>query len=460
MALSKRGQEWADMSGDLLIWKIIRDLWDPETNPGGYVSLGVAENSLMHEELTKFIHENTKVPKNGLTYGDGGMGSKRLQQAMARFLTRKFSATVQIEPSHICITNGVTSAIEHLSNVLANPGDAILLGQPHYVAFIDDMQLRPGTEVVRISFHDVDPLSLGAIAAYEAAIKSCQANNQRVAAIMLCNPHNPLGRCYPRDFIIELMKLCQKYEVHLISDEIYAMSVFRSTDPSDPSVIPFTSLSSIPTEGLINPSLTHLLYGISKDFGANGLRIGCIVSQHNPELLKALIPLSIHSYASSLAESITATILSDNNFVDWYISENQKRLKANYDLVTAWTTKHNIEYAKGVNAAFFLWFNLGDVYLANQQKVKSAGQDKTTEEEVRVPQDPPAKSDATVTVDASKVDERTMAALIDQKIFLAAGTAFGSEKPGWFRIVYSQDQLNLNEGLRRIERALGLSSEI
>lgn len=42
MALSDRGQYWCKMSDELLIWKIVKDLWDPDVNPNGYVSLGVA----------------------------------------------------------------------------------------------------------------------------------------------------------------------------------------------------------------------------------------------------------------------------------------------------------------------------------------------------------------------------------------------------------------------------------
>jgi 1-aminocyclopropane-1-carboxylate synthase len=58
MALSRRGQHFVEEAGGQLIWTVIKDLWHPESNPNGYVSLGVAENSLMHEELSKYIYRN------------------------------------------------------------------------------------------------------------------------------------------------------------------------------------------------------------------------------------------------------------------------------------------------------------------------------------------------------------------------------------------------------------------
>jgi len=474
MALSQRGREWAKLGPDMLIWKILQDLWDPETNPNGYISLGVAENALMHEELSSYVHNNLKLPLKGLTYGDGGSGSKELRQTMARFLNRKLHPAVPIKASHICITNGVTTGIEHLSSILGDPGDAFLLGQPYYGAFPDDLGLRPGLEVVKVAFNNTDPLSLDAISAYETTINRCHAKNQKVAGIMLCNPHNPLGRCYSRAFLVALMRLCNKHNIHLVSDEIYALSVFRTTDTTTPSSLterpppqlePFTSLSSIPTESLITPSHTHILYGLSKDFGANGIRLGAIISQHNPTLHSALIPVAINSYASSLAESAATALLGDDVFTDWYIAENQRRLRGSWEIVISWAEKWGVKYGGGVCAAFFLWVDLGEVYrrerpersqMKEQRKERGPHQaGLLVQEPVAAPVDTPSSHDDDD--DDDDIDQIVNDALLSEKIFLASGVGFGSEKPGWFRIVFSQKEEYLREGLRRIERALGLS---
>jgi hypothetical protein len=113
--------------------------------------------------------------------------------------------------------------------------------------------------------------------------------------------------------MIEYMRLCQKYKIHLLSDEIYALTTFPTDDIREP--IPFTSLLSIDTEGIIDPSLCHVIHGMSKvlsllsnisglgsftnlqDFCANGLRFGTLISQSNPILHKAM---SIVGYPSLL----------------------------------------------------------------------------------------------------------------------------------------------------------------
>ena len=58
------------------------------------------------------------------------------------------------------------------------------------------------------------------------------------------------------------MHLCQKYQIHLLSDEIYALTTFVSKDIPDP--VPFTSLLSINKTGIIDPSLCHVIHGMSK----------------------------------------------------------------------------------------------------------------------------------------------------------------------------------------------------
>ena len=444
----------------MLLWSVIQNLWDAETNPDGFVSLGVAENTLMHDELLEYIHKNVQILSRGLTYNDGGAGSRAMRTAMARFLNRKFNTIVPIEKEHICITNGVTSAIEHLSWVLCDPGDVFLLGQPHYGAFVDDISLRPGTEVVKVAFEGADPLGLEGVKCYEDAVIRCQKQGKKVKGLMLCNPHNPLGRCYPRKYIEELIKICQRYQIHLVSDEIYALSVFRETDEDDETVIPFTSLASIPCEGLIDPALTHILYGMSKDFGANGLRLGAIISQHNSGVHQALIPVSINSYASSLTEAAATSLLNDDEFVDWYVVENQKRLRKSWEVVLKWAEEHDIEYAKGVNTAFFLWVNLGKVYQTSMKQGRITANAKETSKIETAPGDKPSAPNAVDKQAATDdIDALTSQALLDQKVFLAAGTAFGSEKPGWFRIVFSHKEEQLREGLSRIEKALGLSDE-
>ena len=76
MALSTRGTAAATPGDGTLMWKILDDLWCPQNNPDGFVSLVVAENSLMHEELAKHIRTQPDLSHNAFTYGDGSTDPK------------------------------------------------------------------------------------------------------------------------------------------------------------------------------------------------------------------------------------------------------------------------------------------------------------------------------------------------------------------------------------------------
>ena len=114
------------------------------------MSLGCAENALMHNELRDFLNAKDLVDTKatGLTYGDGPFGSRQVRNALTRFFTERFEAVKPVAPDQIVVTNGVTAALEHASWALANPGEGILLGRPYYRSFIPDLTQRPGVKVV------------------------------------------------------------------------------------------------------------------------------------------------------------------------------------------------------------------------------------------------------------------------------------------------------------------------
>jgi aspartate/methionine/tyrosine aminotransferase len=164
---------------------------------------------------------------------------------------------------------------------------------------------------------------------------------------------------------------------------------------------------------------------MSKDFGANGMRLGAVISQHNETLHNALVQPALYSVPSGLSDHAAANVLEDDAFTDKYIQENRRKLSEHHKLVATWARKNNIEYKPGVNAAFFLWVNLGQAYRDRHPQIK-----------------------------VDDVSDHVMQLLLKHKLFLASGVHFGSEQPGWFRIVYSNLPELLEEGLRRIIAAL------
>jgi aspartate/methionine/tyrosine aminotransferase len=437
--LSARGAKAAGPGKTQIIWDVINNLYDAETNLDGYVSLGIAENALMHREMAQYIKKSFDLPEVALTYGDGASGSKRLRAAVSHFVNRHFNPIYPVKPEHLSISNGVTTSIEGCAFALGDHGDGFLLGQPYYGSFPGDLGDRAGVKAISVKFGNVDPFDVEAVSKYEDALLRSEKAGTKVKALILCNPHNPLGRCYSRETLVACMRLCQKHRIHLISDEIYALSTWHN--PEYPDATTFTSVLAIDTKDIIAPELVHVQWGLSKDFGANGLRIGCVISQHNPRMISALMAHGLYTFPSSPSDHIACSILENDEWTDWYIQENQKRLSQNYALTIKFLKAHDVPYYPASNAAFFVWIDLGTVV-----RRRTFSKDGLTLNDLSL-DDGDNNEYPQITADI-------MSKLLAQKVFLASGEAFGSERPGWFRIVFSHPKEYLENGLRRVLKVI------
>ncbi|GKU07626.1 unnamed protein product [Fusarium langsethiae] len=377
------------------------------------------------------IHLKFTINSHSLTCGDGFSGSHRLRDVLARFINRNFNPHKAVTKNQLIVTSGVGQAIELSGFSLCDKGDGVLLGRPHYGNFPIDFGYRAEAKIVGVSFGDIDPFSLEAVVLYEKALIDAQEHGIRVKVLLLCNPHNPLGRCYTSKVLQAYMKLCQKHSLHLLSDEIYALSVWKNENA--PDAPEFTSVLSINTNELINANLLHVMWGMSKDFGANGIRIGCLITR-NEAFMRACVANSEFSGPSSLSDLAAMSILSDDKFLETFIKTNRLRLAENYKIVTEFLASHNIPYKEGSNSGLFVW---ADLFAPNRTLIDNSA---LKQEDAGA---------ALRTVEAKMTE-----ALLKEKIFVASGGDFGTDVSGWYRIVFAHEKTYLLEGLERMVSAV------
>ncbi|PSN73767.1 PLP-dependent transferase, partial [Corynespora cassiicola Philippines] len=325
-----------------------------------------------------------------------------------------------IHPSDLTVANGCSSLFNMLGLTLGDPGDGILLTQPSYVAFPTDLGLLAKMQPIFVPFATTDQFSPTVLPHYEHALKEAIESGTQARALMLCNPHNPLGRCYPPETLIALLTFCNKYSIHLIVDEIYAQSVYDS-GPGSP---PFTSVLSLDWEKQISKAYLHVLYGMSKDFASDGLRIGCLWTR-NEELARAVSALSGFHWPGAVDERVAVAMLEDERFIEEFLALSRSRLKLANVLARELLDGEGIRYMGGSNAGFFLWVDLSP-YLRQED-----GKDGWARE------------------------DRLMQRLLDAKVFLTRGQGQSSKHPGWFRFVFSHRGEVLREGVLRLKQALG-----
>lgn len=264
----------------------------------------------------------------------------------------------------------------------------------------------------------MDQFSSAAVEKYEEAIQESQRTGGNIKALLLCHPHNPLGRCYTEEALIGYMKLCDKYKIHLLMDEIYALSVF---DIPDPKATRFKSISTFDTDKYINPNNLHLLYGLSKDNAAGGMRLGCLYTK-NADLRQALGSISMFHWSGNVTERLAIAMLENEEWMDDFLMLSCAKLAKRNLMVRKMLDNEGIKYYPGANAGFFLWLDLR----AFLPEVSGSGDGDRWDREAALTKQ-----------------------LFENKVYITEGKALNAEEPGWYRLIFSQDEKVLQEGFRR-----------
>jgi len=278
-----------------------------------------------------------------------------------------------------------------------------------------------------VDFNGLDQFSDDGVQPWEDALVAAESAGISIRAILLVIPHNPLGQCYSREALVAYMQFAQKHKIHLIMDEVYALSVYDVSCDTDSIPTPFTSALSVNWRDHIDPAYFHLLYGFSKDFASGGLRLGCLWSR-NSALLRAVGALSLVHWPSNICEAIAIAILENEPWVESFVKTSRRRLGERSALARSVLDGYGIPYVSSATAGFFLWVDLRPLL------AKSLG--KGADE-------------------VSWDDERAFKArLKSHGVYLSSGEALSSEFPGFFRLCYVKNEAEVSMGLARVLEAL------
>jgi len=269
-----------------------------------------------------------------MTYTDPS-GLPELKASLCRFMNEFIWKQTLVSPQDIIISSGCNALLTQLSIVLFNPYESILIPSPYYPAF--DMDFNRFGNVVTIPVYTESPDFLLSIEHMEAAYDRGVSEGHPPRAFLLTNPHNPLGTVYSTDDIHMVVDWCRKKGLHLIVDEIYALSVHSNACPHDSS--PFNSVATVLNQSVahdgsgvsasVNKGMrddVHVLWGLSKDIGGSGLRMGVLFS-HNKYLLRAMQAYCDVFMVSNAMQLIAVDLLGDLKFMRTFIQKSNRLLK-------------------------------------------------------------------------------------------------------------------------------------
>ncbi|CAM6102976.1 unnamed protein product [Calypogeia fissa] len=328
--------------------------WSP-TKPDGYFLMATAESVLSFDLIHEKIRGCREVPDTVGLY-ENFRGGDRLRTALARMMERTFMG-VRVIPSNLCISSGVTAVLDLFFFATCDVNDGCLIPAPYFPAFDNDLKIRNEVQPIPVQPSDTrtyiptaDEMERAAVAAEKKGI------TPRI--LLVTNPGNPLGTLYPESTLKELLIWALNRGLHVLCDEIYANSKFGV------SPIEFISMEKVASiavsENLVSDQVVaqrvHTVYGMSKDFGMSGFRVGCIHTR-NKDMQKFWQNMGMFAAVSSDTQHALSMLLEDEDFVDNYVCENNRRLKKSYELFTSGLREANIQYMPAC-AAMFCWLDL------------------------------------------------------------------------------------------------------
>lgn len=298
------------------------DPYDPNDNTEGYLVLLVAENKLSWEMLKRKIESESKgrqIEDWVAGYGDF-RGEVRFRAALSKMMEESF-VKVPVDKDSLMVQAGCGAILDSLAWCLGEEGDSCICPAPLYPAFSNDFWARARIHLhVAQTFHPDYALTEEVL---DKAFDECLAAGRPAKMLLLCNPCNPLGTIYGEHTLRMCLEWVEKKNIHLISDEIYALSIFPGES--------FTSVAQVAREKYpergdmyLGPNI-HLTYGFSKDWAMSGIRTGVLMS-HNQDLIAAASNLSCFMAMSSYTQWLWTGILEDSDFVAEYIKTNQAKL--------------------------------------------------------------------------------------------------------------------------------------
>lgn len=303
---------------------------------------------------------------------------------------------VLVEPMQIAFLPSVVSGLRVCVQEYSKPGDGVIIQTPVYGPFFASIE-EAGRRVLEA------PLTRGADGRFAMDLSAVEEHLKAGARLMiLCNPHNPVGRAWTREELAGLTALLSAYGCALVSDEIHADFVYAPAE--------FTSMLAMDWEP------ATVLTSASKTFNLAGLQHANIVCR-DPKRLNAL-ELRLHRAGVECGNlmALAATKAAYEQGADWldglldYLNQNRAFLAARLAELLPEAVVTPSE------ATYLAWVDISALGFSNAEAYRRCR---------------------------------------DAGVIPTDGTAFGKTAgEGFMRLNYGCPRSQLNEGLKRFAAAL------
>lgn len=308
-----------------------------------------------------------------------------------------------INREDIIYTSGVVPAVSAVIKALTLPGDQVIVQGPVYNCFFSSIR-NNGCETVSNSLiYNKEELR------YEIDFDDLERKlaHERARLMLLCNPHNPGGRVWTRDELTRVAELCHKYGVRVVSDEIHCELTLY-----DNEYVPFGSLPDELSHGSIT------CCSPSKAFNTAGLQIANIVCRDAEVRNRIDRAININEVCDVNPFGVIAlqAAYSDEGY-EW-LTQLRAYISSNYDLLRERFARELPKCkVMRMEGTYLAWIDCSELHIPSDE-----------------------------------IEEMLMH---ENKVWVNAGSMYGTEGAAFIRINMACTSELLNEGITRIVKGLG-----
>ena len=366
----------------------IRRFFDILATMDDVISLGVGEPDFDTPE--RIVAAGVRSLHNGRTHYTSNYGTIELRRTLADHIEQRYG--VAYDPAtELLITVGASEAVDLALRATCDPGDEVVLHEPSYVAYAPAVTFAGGV-VRHVATRLEDDFALDP-AAVEAAI------TPRTKALFLGYPCNPTGAVLPDDVQAELATIAERHDLLVYSDEIYDRLAYGSYRHRMFSALPGMRERTI------------VMGGFSKAYAMTGWRVGWLAAP--AAILEGIV--KVHQYgimsAPTTAQDAALEALLHGE-------ADVERMRAEYD-------RRRRLVVDGFNAMGLRTFEPRGAFYAFPQVTAATGLTS---------------------------DEFTERLLLEERVAVVPGSAFGPSGEGHVRACYATSYEQLQEALARLGR--------
>lgn len=368
--------------------------YSPEKTKEDQISMWIADTDFYSpKEITEALIKKASVGHFGYEYN-----TYEFEKAVANWIKKRFN--YEINPNWVSYSTGVINGIAFAVHALTSSKDRILIQTPVYQNFKKTIELN-GRELIK------NPLVLKN-GRFEIDFEDLETKlkDEKVTMMILCNPHNPSGRCFTRKELEKIGNLCTSNNVLIVSDEIHQDIIY----PGHKHI----NISSISME-IANNCITFI--NPSKTFNIAGLFTAAWFTQ-NKEIFKKMNEKQIAHKAICRNVFGEVALITAYNECDYYADEMMAYLTETREIVKKYVDDH----LEGVS---LIWPEATYLYLLDFTNV---GFD-TQEQLVNFIEN-------------------------EAKLYLNSGTLYGEEGKMLMRINVGVPHKTIYEALERLNKAL------